>query len=129
MIYCLYSPYFSLIIVCLVTLGLFSFQDHRFLVSRPSFPEGGAIPNVSVSAASEAPEAEDSQDGDEGEDSLERTSSTTSPPPALSEDLVADRKRKHVKEFASSSASAHKTVAGETLNIEDDEELFDALDS
>jgi hypothetical protein len=84
---------------------------------------------VSVSAASEAPEAEGSQDGDEGEDSLERTSSTTSPPPALSEDLGVDRKRKRVKEFASSSASAHKTVAGKTLDPEDDEELFDALDS
>jgi hypothetical protein len=129
MFYCLYSPYFSLVIVCLVTLGLLSFQDHRFLVSRPPFPEGGAIPNVPVFTAFEAPEAEDSQDGDEGEDSLERTSSTMSPPPALFEDLVIDRKRKRVKEFASSSASTHKTVAGETLNIEDDEELFDALDS
>jgi hypothetical protein len=84
---------------------------------------------VLVSTASEAPDAEDSQDGDKGDDSLERTSSTTSPPPALSEDLGADRKRKSVEEFASSSASAHKTVAGETLDIEDDEELFDALDS
>jgi hypothetical protein len=129
MFYCLYLPYFSLVIVCLVTLRLFSFQDHRFLVSRPPLPEGGAIPNVPISVASEAPEAKDSQDGDKGEDSLERTSSTTSPPPALSKDLVIDKKRKHVEEFASSSASAHKTVAGETLNIEDDEELFDALDS
>jgi hypothetical protein len=62
-----------------------------------------------VSAASEAPEAEDSQDGDEGEDLLERTSSTTSPPPALSKDIGVDKKRKRVEEFASSSASAHKT--------------------
>jgi hypothetical protein len=84
---------------------------------------------VPVSAASEAPEAEDSQDGDEGEDSLEWTSSTTSPPPALSEDLGVDKKRKCVEEFASSSASAHKIMAGETLDIEDDEELFHALDS
>jgi hypothetical protein len=89
----------------------------------------GGIQNVPVSAASEAPEAEDSQDGDKGEDSLDRTSSTTSPPPALSEDPVMDKKRKRVEEFASSSASAHKTVAGETLDIEDNEELFDALDS
>jgi hypothetical protein len=129
MLYCLYSPYFPLIVVCLVTLGLFSFQNHRFLVLRPPLPEGGAIPNVPVSAAFEAPEAEDSQDGDKGEDSLERTSSTTSPPPVLSKDLGVDRKRKRVEEFASLSASAHKTVARETLNIEDDEELFDALDS
>jgi hypothetical protein len=124
-----YSPCFSLTINCLITLGLFSFQDHRLLVSRPPLPKGGAIPNVPVSAASEAPEAEDSHDGDEGEDSLERTSSTTLPPPALSEDIVIDKKRKRVKEFTSSSASAHKTVAEETAAPEDDIELFDLLDS
>jgi hypothetical protein len=125
----LYSPSSCLIIVCLVTLDLFSFQDHQSPISHPPLPEGGAIQNVLVSAASEAPEAEDSQDGDEGQDSLERPSSTMSPPPALSKDLGVDRKRKRVEEFVSSSASAHKTVAGETLDIEDDEELFDALDS
>jgi hypothetical protein len=84
---------------------------------------------VPVSAAFEAPEAEDGQDGDEGEDSLERTSSTTSPPPALSEDLGVDKKRKRVEEFTSSSASAHKTVAGETFAPEDNGELFDLMDS
>jgi hypothetical protein len=67
--------------------------------------------------------------GDEGEDSLERTGSTTSPPPALSEDLVVDKKGKRVKDFASSSASAHKAVAGETPAPEDDIELFDLMDS
>jgi hypothetical protein len=128
---CLLSlfTFFYLIIVCLVTLGLFSFQDHQSLVSRPPLPEGGAIQDVPVSAASEAPEAEDNQDGDEGKDSLEGTSSTTSPQPALSEDLCVDKKRKRVEEFASSSASAHKTVAGETLVLEDEQELFNALDS
>jgi hypothetical protein len=79
--------------------------------------------------ASEAPETEDSQDGDEGEDSLERTSSTTSPPHALSEDLVIDKKRKRAKGFASSSASASKTVAGESSVPEDGGELFDFMDS
>jgi hypothetical protein len=79
--------------------------------------------------ASKAPETEDSQDGDEGKDSLERTSSTTSPPPALSEDLVVDKKRKRVKEFASSSAFAPKTVAGESFVPEDGGELFDFMDS
>jgi hypothetical protein len=59
---------------------LFSFQDHRFLASRPPLPEGGDIQNIPVSAASEAPEVEDSQDVDEGEDLLEDTSSTMSPP-------------------------------------------------
>jgi hypothetical protein len=79
--------------------------------------------------ASEAPETEDSRDRDEGEDSLERTSCTTSPPPALSEDLVVDKKRKLVKEFASSSASAPKAVAGESFVPEDGGELFDFMDS
>jgi hypothetical protein len=124
-----YSPCFSLIIFCLITLELFSCQDHRLLVSRPPLPEGVAIPNVPVSATSEAPEADDSQDGDEGKDSLERTSSTTSPSPALSEDLVVDKKRMRVEEFASSSVSAHKTVAGETAATEDDVELLDLMDS
>jgi hypothetical protein len=82
-----------------------------------------------VDATSEAPEAEDSQDEDEAKDSLERTSSTTLPPPALSEDLGVDKKRKCVEELASSSASAHKTVAGEASALEDEEELFNALDS
>jgi hypothetical protein len=120
---------FTLLLLFLMTFDLFSFQDHQFLVSRPPLPEGGPIHNVPVDTTSEAPEAEDSQDGDEGEDSLEGTSSTTSPPPAFSKDLGIDKKRKRVEEFASSSASAHKTVSGETLVIEDEQELFDALDS
>jgi hypothetical protein len=84
---------------------------------------------VPISAASEAPEAEDNQDRDEGKDSLEGTSSTTSPPPALSEDLGLDKKRKCVEELASSGAFAHQNVAGEASALEDEEELFDALDS
>jgi hypothetical protein len=52
-----------------------------------------------------------------------------SPLPALSEDLVLDRKRKRVEELASSSASTHKNVTGEASVLEDEEELFDALDS
>jgi hypothetical protein len=128
---CLLSlfTFFYLILVFLITLGLFSFQDHQSLVSRPPLPEGGATQDVSISAASEAPEAEDSQDEDEGKDSLERTSLTMLPPPALSEDLGIDKKRKRVEELASLSASAHKNVAGEASALEDEEELFDALDS
>jgi hypothetical protein len=52
-----------------------------------------------------------------------------SPPPTLSQDLVVDRKRKRVKEFASSSASAPKTVAGESSVPENGGELFDIMDS
>jgi hypothetical protein len=108
---------------------LFSFQDHQSLASRPPLPEGGALQDVPVSAASEAPEAEDSQEGDEAKDSLEGTSSTTSPPPALSEDLGLDKKRKHVTELLSSSTSAHKNLIGETSVLEEGVELFDLLDS
>jgi hypothetical protein len=79
--------------------------------------------------ASEAPEAEDSQDGEEGGDSLERTSSTTLPPPALSEDIGVGKKRKRAEEFTSSSASAHKTAARETPAPEDNVELFDFMES
>jgi hypothetical protein len=98
-------------------------------MSRPPLPEGGDIQNVHVSAASEAPEVEDSQDGDAGEYSLEDTSSTTSPPPALSEDRDVDKKRKQVTELLSSSTSAHTTMIGETPAPEDDVERFDLMDS
>jgi hypothetical protein len=47
----------------------------------------------------------------------------------LFEDLGVDKKRKRVEEFTSLSASAHKTVDGEALGLEDEQELFDALDS
>jgi hypothetical protein len=85
-----------------------------------------------ASAASEAPEAEEAeenQDGDDVEESLEGTSSTMSPPPAHSEDPSLDRKRKHVKEFLSSSTSTRKNVAVEAPILEEGVELFDALDS
>jgi hypothetical protein len=53
----------------------------------------------------------------------------TSPPPALSEDLVINKKRKRVEGFVSSSASASKTMAGESSMPEDGGELFDFMDS
>jgi hypothetical protein len=53
----------------------------------------------------------------------------TSPPPALSKDLVVDKKRKRVKELASSSTSVQRTTTGETLVQEDDLELFDYMAS
>jgi hypothetical protein len=120
--------FFYCIIVSLITVGLFSFQDHQSLVSRPPLSEGGAIQDVPVSAASEALEAKDSQDVDEAEDSLEGTSLTTSPPPALSKDPGLDKKRKRMMELPSSSTSTHKNVTGEASILEEEEELFDALD-
>jgi hypothetical protein len=122
-------PSFIVSLFFLITFDLLFFQDHQSLVSRPPHPEGGPIQAIPVSTVSEAPEAEDSQDGDEAEDSLEGTSSTTSPPPALSKDLGLDKKRKRVEELLSSSTSAHKSVAGEASALEDEEELFDLLDS
>jgi hypothetical protein len=127
--HCLHLFVFFYLITFLITFDLFSLQDHQSLVSRPPLPEGGPIQDVLVSAAFEAPLAKDSQDKDEAEDSLERTSSTTSPPPALSKDLGLDKNRKRVKELLSSSTSAHRNVAGEASALEDEEELFDALDS
>jgi hypothetical protein len=72
-----------------VTLFL---QGHQFLVSRPPLPEEGPIQADPISATSKAPETKESQDGDDAEGSLEGTSSTTSPPPAHSEDLVLTRR-------------------------------------
>jgi hypothetical protein len=52
-----------------------------------------------------------------------------SPPPALSEDLGLDKKRKHVEEFMSSSTSTSNAAIGEPSAPHEDEELFDLLDS
>jgi hypothetical protein len=84
---------------------------------------------VPVFAASEAPEAEDSQDRDEAENSLEGTSSTTLPPPVVSEDLGLNRKRKRMTKLISSSTSTHKNVTREASVLEEEVELFDTLDS
>jgi hypothetical protein len=102
---------------------------HQFLVSRPPLPEEGPIQADPVSAASEALEAEESQDGDDAEDSLEGTSSTMSPLLAHSEDPSLNRKRKHVEELISSSTSTSKAAVGEPSAPNEDEELFDLLDS
>jgi hypothetical protein len=54
---CLLSSFIRLLLsyhCFLITVGLFSFQDHQSLVSRPPLPKGGAIQDVPVSAVSEA---------------------------------------------------------------------------
>jgi hypothetical protein len=125
-----YSPFFSYHhLPCNTRVIFFSRSSTSCFSSSPPRRGRGGIPNVPVSAASEAPEAEDSQDGEEGKDSLERTSSMTLPPPALSKHIIVDKKRKHAEEFTSLSASAHKTAAGETPAPEDDVELFDLMES
>jgi hypothetical protein len=60
---------------------------------------------------------------------LEGTSSTTSPPPALSKYLGLNKNSKRVEEILSSSTSAPKNVAEGAFALEDEEELFDLLDS
>jgi hypothetical protein len=104
-------------------------QGHQILVSRPPLPEERPIQADPVSAASKAPEAEESQDGDDAKDSLERTSSTTSPPPTHSEEPSLDRKRKRVEELISLSTSASKAAVGEPSAPNDDIEIFDLLAS
>jgi hypothetical protein len=104
-------------------------QDHQFLVSHPPRPEKGPLPADLASAISEAPEAEENQDRDDAEVSKDDMSSTMLPPPALSEDLVVDKKRKRVEELASLSTFIQRTAAGEALVQEDDLELFDFMAS
>jgi hypothetical protein len=64
------------------------------LVSRPHLPEEGPIDANCALADSEAPEAGKNQDGDEADESLEESDSTTSPPPANSEDKGLEKKWK-----------------------------------
>jgi hypothetical protein len=100
-------------------------QGHQFIVSRPPLPEGGPLPADLASPASEAPEADDSQDGDDVEESEDETSLSTSPPPALAEDVGVDKKRKRVDDIASSSSAA----AGKASVEVEDLEYFDMLAS
>jgi hypothetical protein len=74
---------------------------------------------------SEAPEADDNQDGDDAEESEEDTSSSTSLPSALAEEVDVDKKRKCVDEIASSSSAA----AGKAPILAEDMEYFDMLAS
>jgi hypothetical protein len=80
-----------------------------------------------ASTVSEAPEAEENQDRDKIEESEEDTNSTTSPPPALSEDTGVDKKRKRVDEFTSLSTSVQRTAANEAPVLEEGVEFFDLM--
>jgi hypothetical protein len=104
-------------------------QDHQFLVSLPPLPEEGPLAADLASTVSEAPEAEENQDGDEAKELEEDTSSTTLPPPALSEDTGIDKKRKRVNELVSSSTSAQRTAADEAPVLKEDVEFFDLMAS
>jgi hypothetical protein len=74
---------------------------------------------------SEAPEADENQDEDDAEESKEETSSSTSSPPVLAKDTDVDKKRKRVKEFASSSSA----MADKASIPIGDAEYFDLLAS
>jgi hypothetical protein len=100
-------------------------QGHQFIVSRPPLPEEGPLPDDLASPASEAPEADESQDGDDVVESEDETSSSTSPPPTLTEDVGVDKKRKRVDEIASLSSAA----AGKIPALAEDMEYFDMLAS
>jgi hypothetical protein len=52
-----------------------------------------------------------------------------SPPPALSEDTGAGKKRKRVNYLTSSSTSAQKIAATEAPLLEEGVEFFDLMDS
>jgi hypothetical protein len=99
------------------------------LVSRRHLPEEGPIQADPAPVSSEAPEADKSQDGDEAEGSLEESDSTTSPPPAISEDRDLEKKRKRVGDLASSSTFVLNEALGEAAAAKDTEpDMFDLLD-
>jgi hypothetical protein len=83
-----------------------------------------------VYAASEAPEADDAQDGGDAEISLEESGSTSSLPPAFSEEPSLDKKRKRLDELISLSTSAPKDASGDPAPADTSGfKMFDALDS
>jgi hypothetical protein len=100
-------------------------QGHQFIVSRPPLPEAGPLPADLASPTSEAPEAEESQDEEDIKESENETSSSTSLPPALADEVGVDKKRKRADEIASSSSAA----AGKAPVIVEDLEYFDMLAS
>jgi hypothetical protein len=91
----------------------YSFAGPPVPCFTPPLPEEGPLPADLASAVSKAPKAGENQDGDDAEGSEDEMSSMMLPPPALSEDLIVDKKRKHVKELASLSTSSKRTAAGE----------------
>jgi hypothetical protein len=98
------------------------------LVSRPHLPEEGPIQADPSPASSEAPEADESQDGDDAEESQEESDSTTSPPPANSEDRGLEKKRKHLEDLTSSSTSIPKDVPREPAAKDSALDMFELLD-
>jgi hypothetical protein len=100
------------------------------LVSRPPLLEEGPIQADLASTASEAPEVDDGQDGDDADISREESGSASSLPLGFSKDPSLDKKRKHLDELISLSASALKDAPRETSSDKDPIiEIFDALDS
>jgi hypothetical protein len=95
----------------------------------PPLLEAGPLPADLASSISEAPEAKENQDGDDAKESEEDTSSTTLPPPALSEDTGVDKKRKRVDDFTSSSTSLQRIAADKAPVLEEDIKYFDLLAS
>jgi hypothetical protein len=83
------------------------------LVSGPPLPEEGPIQADPAFAASEAPEADEGQDGDDAEISQEDSDSTSSPPPANSEEKSLEKKRKRLDNLLSLSSSILKDAPGE----------------
>jgi hypothetical protein len=104
-------------------------QGNQFLLSRPPLPEAGPLLADLASSVSEAPEADENQDGDDAEESEEGTSSSTSPPPVLSEDIGVNKKTKRVDVFALSSSSLQKAAADKAPVLAGDVEYFDLLAS
>jgi hypothetical protein len=81
-----------------------------FTGSCPPLPEEGPIVIEIAPSDLEAPETAENQGGDGVEGSLEASDSTQSPPPAESEELCADRKKKHQEDCTSLGTSKPKDV-------------------
>jgi hypothetical protein len=92
-------------------------------------PRGGQLEADPASSNSEAPEANECRGGDDVIDSQEGSGSTTSPPPAISEDKGLKKRKRH-DDLVSSCTSNLKDASRELSAIDTSGfEMFDALDS
>jgi hypothetical protein len=100
------------------------------LVSRPHLAEEGPIEADPAPVSSEAPEAGEHQGGDEAKGCLEERGSTTSHPPANSEEGGLEKKRKRTDDLTSSSTSIPKNASKEPVATREAElQMFELLDS
>jgi hypothetical protein len=123
---CFYFVLLSLFVIPCFCIAIGS----SFTGSRPPLPEEGPIITEIAPSDPEAPKTTKNQGRVGVEGSLEVSDSTQSPPPAESEELCADRKRKHQEDCTSLGTSKLKDVQhDQSTSKNPPASLFDFLEA